>query len=120
VLALALATALALGPSSTATQLTITVWPDGGADSTTWTLRCDPDGGTLPRSARACRTLAALESPFAPIPPDTACIQVYGGPQRALVRGTYRGRRIWTRFARRNGCETSRWNRHAALFPVAS
>jgi hypothetical protein len=32
------------------------------------------------------------------------------------VRGTYQGRRIWTRFARRDGCEIARWNRHRFLF----
>jgi hypothetical protein len=120
VLVLALALALAAGSNSGETQLTITVWPRGTGESASWILRCDPAGGTLPRAGRACRALAALEAPFAPIRPDAVCTQVYGGPQKAFVRGTYRGRRIWTRFARRDGCETDRWRRHAALFPVAT
>ncbi len=91
------------------TSLTITVWPGAGTDSFTWTLRC-------PSPSRACAALARLERPFAPIPKDAICTQIYGGPQRALVRGTYQGRRIWTRFARRNGCEIARWNRHRFLF----
>ena len=68
-------------------------------------------GTTLARPTRACRRLASLERPFAPTPPGTACTQIYGGPQVALVAGTYRGARIWTRFHRRDGCEIARWDR---------
>jgi hypothetical protein len=104
---------------SDSTSLRITVWPQGKpGPSTQRTLRCDPATGTLARPARACRRLAALEKPFAPIPPDTACTQIYGGPEVALVAGTYHGTRIWTRFQRRNGCEIARWNRLAFLFPL--
>jgi hypothetical protein len=91
------------------TSLTITVWPGAGPESFTYTLRC-------PSPNPDCAALARVARPFAPIPPEMACIELYGGPQRALVRGTFRGRRIWTRFARRDGCEIGRWNRHAFLF----
>jgi hypothetical protein len=46
----------------------------------------------------------------------TVCTQIYGGPQEAVVRGTFRGRRVSIRFTRRNGCEIARWNRVAFLF----
>jgi hypothetical protein len=36
--------------------------------------------------------------------------------REALVRGTFRGRRVSIRFTRRNGCEIARWNRMAFLF----
>jgi hypothetical protein len=91
------------------TSLTITVWPGAGPDSFTHTLRC-------PSADRDCAALTRLERPFEPVPADAVCTQIYGGPQRAFVHGTYRGRRIWTRFARRNGCEIARWNRHRFLF----
>jgi hypothetical protein len=64
----------------------------------------------------ACRRLAALKQPFTPVPPDVVCTQVFAGPQEALVTGTFRGRKVWARFNRRNGCQTDRWNRHAFLF----
>jgi hypothetical protein len=116
VLAALLALALAGSPSA---QLTITVWPTGPAHAArVWTLRCDPVGGTLPRRGAACSRLAALRAPFAPTPPETACTQIYGGPQEALVRGSFRGGKVWARFARSNGCAVSRWNRVAFLFPV--
>lgn len=100
-----------------AVSLTITVFPNGpGKGSHTWTLRCSPPGGTLPAPAAACRRLLALRSPFAPIPPTTACTQVYGGPQEAIVRGTFAGRRVRTRFTRENGCAIARWDRVRFLF----
>lgn len=112
-----LALALA-GPPST--SLTITVWPQGRTHaSRTWTLRCDPTGGTLPRRVDACRRLNAFTSdPFAPTPPGTACSMIYGGPQVAVVHGAFRGRHLWTTLRRRDGCEISRWNRVSFLFPV--
>jgi hypothetical protein len=100
------------------TSLTISFRERDGATPLVRTLRCDPPGGSLPRPTRACAALAALARPFAPIPKNVACTEIYGGPQTALVTGTYRGRRIWARFARRNGCEIDRWTRHGFLFPA--
>ena len=111
--------ALALaGPSSA--QLTVTVWFGGRAHaSRSWTLQCSPIGGTLPRRAAACAGLARLGAGvFAPVPPETVCSQIYGGPQVGVVRGLFRGRRVRATFTRRNGCEIARWNRVAFLFPV--
>jgi subtilisin inhibitor-like len=116
--------ALLLVPAATAAtsaSLRITVWPEGrNHGSTTWTLRCAPNGGTLPARARACRRLASLRSPFAPVPRDTACTQVYGGPQVAHVRGTFLGRRVEAWFNRQDGCEVQRWQAVRFLFPVGT
>jgi hypothetical protein len=103
-------------------RLTITVWPQGmeGSSARRWTLRCGPAGGTHPNPARACARLASISAPFRPVPADAICTQVYGGPQEALVTGTYRGRRVNARFNRVNGCEIARWNRVAVLFPIAA
>jgi hypothetical protein len=101
-------------------RLTITIWAKGqGTPSRTYTLRCGPTGGTLPRAARACRVLASLRKPFAPVPRMSACTEIYGGPQEALVRGVVRGRRIWAHLDRSNGCEIARWDLHRAFLPVA-
>ncbi|MGH3104589.1 MAG: SSI family serine proteinase inhibitor [Gaiellaceae bacterium] len=113
--ALAASTALA---SSPANELRITVWPDGRAKAShRWTLRCGPSGGTLPGARLACASLARRANPFRPIASDAVCTELYGGPQEALVTGRYRGRRIWTRFARTDGCQIERWNRLRFLFP---
>ena len=57
-----------------------------------------------------------MARPFAPVPKGVACTQIYGGPQIAIVSGTFRGRRVWARFSRVDGCQTERWNRVRFLF----
>jgi hypothetical protein len=109
-------TACAAGSAGSpgATALKVTYWENGrdGSAPVVWTLRCDPARGTLPRPVRACRRLAAGGPKlFAPVPPDTACTEIYGGPQVARVVGIVQGTRIWTTFTRVNGCEIERWNR---------
>jgi len=103
-------------------RLTITVWPDGGdaGGEQRWTLRCGPLGGTLPQRARACERLSTLTNPFRPVPKDALCTQIYGGPEVALVTGTFRGRQVNARFNRTDGCQIARWNRVAVLFPVSA
>jgi hypothetical protein len=101
------------------TRLTISFWPEGrgtGAPQR-WTLRCDPAGGTLPRAPAVCRQLYALAKPFAPTRKDLVCTDQYGGPQQAVVAGTYKGNRTWVLLGMRNGCEISRAKRLAFLVP---
>ena len=115
------ALAFSAGAAATTANLTIVVWPLGTAKGgeKTWTLRCNPAGGTLPHAVNACRRLASLRSPFAPVPVDVACSTIYGGPQVAVVRGSFRGHGIWARFKRTDSCQTERWNRVAFLVPIA-
>ena len=103
-----------------ATNLLIVVHPDGSKSlGNSFRLRCDPPGGTHPEAAKACEALSALDRPFAPTPPDTACTEVYGGRQTAEIRGTYLGSSVRVTFARVNGCEIARWDRLAILFQPA-
>jgi hypothetical protein len=99
-----------------ATALTIAFSPGNGAATRHHTLHCSPAGGTLPRAADACTRLAGLNAPFAPVPPNTMCTQIFGGPQVAHVSGTFRGHTVRTTFNRRGGCEIARWNRVSFLF----
>jgi hypothetical protein len=106
-------------PSSpaSATHLEVEYWPQGvGSESRRSTLDCPP-GSAL----EACRLLASAGADlFAPVPKDVACNEIYGGPQVAEVRGTFRGRPVNARFNRTNGCEIERWNRMQFLLPTAS
>ena len=105
-------TASAATPATTA--LRVTYWEDVAkpSESITWTLRCNPARGSLPRPARACSRLAAGGARlFARLPRNIVCTEIYGGPQRARVVGTVNGRRIFATFARSNGCEIDRWQR---------
>jgi Tol biopolymer transport system component len=105
------------------TSLTIRVKPDSNQPRSpvrTFTLRCHPTSGTLPRAAAACASLTRIQNPFAPVPSDSACTQIYGGPQSATVVGLYGGKSVRTTFRRNDGCEIARWNRVRFLFPIAT
>jgi hypothetical protein len=102
----------AAGPQRS--RLIITV-DSGPGLSQTWTLRCDPVGGSHPRRGKACAFLEGLARPFAPLPPDLACTMVYGGPERARVTGHWHGRLVDVSFARTNGCEIARWQQYQVL-----
>ena len=102
------------GGAAKQTALTITFWPDEQVPGTfeRWTLRCAPPGGTLPNRRRACSKLSNMTvRAFAQVPQDAICTQIYGGPQKAVVKGTVGGQRIWASFRRRNGCEIDRLDR---------
>ncbi|HEY7381899.1 MAG TPA: SSI family serine proteinase inhibitor [Gaiella sp.] len=122
---LALAGSILLAPAAGAaegrTELRIAYREDARrqAPPLVWTLRCDPSGGTHPSPARACEGLARVgRDAFRPVPPQTACTEIYGGPQTAVVAGTVDGKRVWTRLRRDNGCEIARWDRLRFLIPA--
>jgi hypothetical protein len=112
--AVLIVTALAAAGTQSSTSLRVTYWENSAnaGASVTWTLRCNPPRGSLPRKAVACRRLAVGGAkPFSPVPKNVACTEIYGGPQNARVVGTVAGKRIWVTFTRTNGCEIERWNR---------
>ena len=77
-------------------------------------LRCE-EVGEAAGDAR-CRRLGGLEpEDLAPVPPDRACTQVYGGPATARVEGRLRGRPVEASFELSDGCEIARWRRNSAL-----
>lgn len=99
--------------TATGTSLRITYWEGGSKPDArvTWTLRCNPPRGSLPRRTAACRRLATGGPKlFSPIPANTVCTEIYGGPQMARVVGTVSGKRVWATFTRTNGCHIGRWN----------
>lgn len=108
------------GPGSGATQagtteLTIAVSAGRGRGERTYSLVCEPAGGDHPDPEAACRLLSELEDPFAPVPPDAMCAEIYGGPQTATVTGTLRGEPVNAEFSRTDGCQIARWDKHATL-----
>jgi hypothetical protein len=100
----------------------MTIWPEGEGtgDSLEYTLTCDPPGGTHPNPESACEALQELGAEaFAPVPPEVACTQQYGGPMQAQVRGTVGGEAVDARLAYTDGCEIARWDALAAVVPRA-
>lgn len=99
------------------TDLRISYFPQGRSegDRTLWTLRCEPAGGTLAKAGSACQKLNRLKNPFAPLPKDLQCTDIYGGPDQALITGIHKGRKVWVMLGLRNGCEIARWRKLAFL-----
>lgn len=103
--------------STPATRLEVEVLSKPGAEPQRWTLTCEPTGGDHPDPAKACADLAREPTPFAPPPGDAACTQIYGGPQTAVVRGTYQGKAVSVELARTDGCRIAQWDRLGAVLP---
>lgn len=94
------------------THLTITVAATEKAAPQSWTLSCEPTGGSLPKAADACAFVAKTPAEaLAPVPGHMACTMIFGGPQVATVKGTWRGKAVDARLNRTNGCEVDRWNK---------
>jgi hypothetical protein len=72
---------------------------------------------TLPDPEAALEAVERFgEDIFFPKPgPPRLCTQQYGGPQVAVVTGTFYGRTVNARFQRTDGCEIARWKAMAAL-----
>ena len=102
---------------SAGAELTI-VYQDGTGATTTWTLACDPPGGTHPHPEAACAALAARGAiALPPVDPRMMCTQIYGGPQQATITGSWRGERVKSVLRRTNGCEIARWKNLTGLLP---
>lgn len=102
-------------PREAQTRLTIRVTPTPDAQTHEWTLTCRPPGGSHPAPEAACAALREAGDPFKPVPPDVMCTQIYGGPQTAVIEGTWRGEHVRATYNRINGCEIQRWE---AIKPV--
>jgi hypothetical protein len=93
---------------------------DGSAPER-YTLNCaDVAGSDHPAAQDACDHLAAMEEPFAPLPADAMCAQVYDGPQTAHVTGRWRGEPVDLQLARNDGCHISQWDGLGPLLPGPS
>lgn len=103
-----------------ATALSVELWPagEGQGAAVTATLTCDPAGGDLPDPGAACAALTAEADALGPVPPDTACTELYGGPEQARITGTLDGEPIDASLSRANGCEIDRWERLLPLLPA--
>lgn len=89
-----------------------------GSPPQRWTLECgEPPGGNHPDPLAACAHLAAAEDPFAPLPPDQLCTEIYGGPQAARVTGTWQGEPVDLQVGRTDGCAIAQWDGLGPLLP---
>ena len=91
-----------------------------GSPQQRWTLTCaDSVSGDHPQAEEACEHLKSLDEPFAPLPDDQICTQVYGGPQTAHVTGVWGGDPVDLQLSRTDGCRISQWDGLVPLVPPA-
>jgi hypothetical protein len=76
-----------------------------------------PVESNLPDPAGAVAAVERFgEGIFFPAPgPPMLCTQQYGGPQVAVVTGTFGARQVQCRFSLTDGCEIARWHALAPL-----
>jgi len=96
-------------------RLVVEVRDHPDAEPTRWTLGCDPPGGDHPDPVGACAALAASVQPFDPVPDASKCAQIWSGPERAVISGTWRGRPVHAEYTRTDACEEARWRALAAV-----
>jgi hypothetical protein len=90
---------------------------DGSAPER-YTLDCaDIAGSDHPEAQAACDHLADLEEPFAPLPADMICAQVFDGPETARVTGRWHGEPVDVQLARNDSCRTTQWASLGPLLP---
>lgn len=99
-------------------------YDDGAGNARRATLTCDGEGSRATgflrhrNAARLCARAYTLERFLGRAPDNTrACTEVFGGPDRAVIRGNIRGTAVARRFGRSDGCEIADWDRAQRLLP---
>ncbi len=120
---------LAAAPSARAgdepsVRLTITFTRDTGARRHVATLRCSGSRASARGwlrdlgTASACRLARRRASLLTASPdPGRVCTQIFGGPERARVRGRIGRREVARGFSRGDGCRIADWDRAVPLLP---
>ncbi|MGW3110857.1 SSI family serine proteinase inhibitor [Streptomyces sp. NPDC001091] len=102
-------------------HLTLVVHGAGAGRDGVRELFCHPAAGDHPEPAAACRVLDENtrwgRDTFAPVPPDSICTMIDGGPATAHVTGYWAGRPVDAAFRRGDGCEIARWDRLVPFLP---
>lgn len=108
------------GISRADNDLEIEIDRGDGSGPERYTLTCvGVVEGDHPRAEEACEHLKAMDEPFAPIPDDAVCTQIYGGPETAHVTGLWRGEPVDLELSRTDGCRVDQWERLGPLLAPA-
>ena len=105
---------------SEGTDVTITLDPDGPGGEPAQEAKVECPGANSPQAV--CSAIDELPNgAAAPVPPETPCTEIYGGPDAVTIEGTLNTEPIDARLTRESGCEIERFERFgtvlAALFP---
>jgi hypothetical protein len=100
------------GEPEATTEVTITLDPDGpgGEQRRSVEVVCSSNDPAL------CPQVEDLTAEdLEPVPPETACTEIYGGPDVVTIAGTLRGERVDAELNRTDGCEIERFDRLTPL-----
>jgi hypothetical protein len=102
------------GSTGTLAKLVVTVDADGArGEQQPRELKLDC---AAPTDSQACGAAAGVSAAdLQKTPGDTACTQIFGGPEEATIKGEIRGDPVDASFKRSDGCEITRWDRVKAL-----
>ena len=96
-------------PAEGDTSLTVTLdpdGPDGPEEEMAEEVTCEDASDDA-----ACLAVAEIEvGALDPVSPDTACTEIFGGPDTASLEGTIEGEDVDVDLTRANGCEIERFD----------
>ena len=101
------------GDAAAASELTVVLDPDGpgGMPERNAQVSCEEAG-----DAASCPELEGITlADFEPLPPATACTEIYGGPDLVTISGTLDGEPVEAELTRADGCQIERFDRFSAL-----
>jgi hypothetical protein len=107
-----------VGPSTvTQVSLDVTIYSADNGMPYSRTLRCDPDGGTVPDPVSACARLLADPSLLDPhsVGHVIACPMIMATGGRMVIDGTYLGRHVAETILD-GGCDLQRWAELRQIF----
>ncbi len=97
--------------TTTDVEFTLDADGPGGKPSRSVAVACEST-----RGARFCPRVDGLAADdLEPVPPETACTEIYGGPDVLTVSGTLHGEQVDAELTRVNGCEIERFDRFTPL-----
>jgi hypothetical protein len=96
-------------PAEGGSSLTVTLdpdGPDGKEEEMSEEVTCE-DGS----DDAVCQAVADIDvDALAPVSPDTACTEIFGGPDTASLKGIIEGEEVDVDLTRANGCEIERFD----------
>jgi hypothetical protein len=93
---------------STALAVTLDVDGAGGKPPSEAELVC-PDRGPESSPAACAAATGLTASDADPVPPDTPCTKIYGGPDVVTLAGMLGGEQVDAQLTRADGCEIERF-----------
>lgn len=95
--------------------LTVSFAGPGPGPTGSWTLRCDPPGGTDRDPAAACAALIAKPDLLFPAPVRQECPMIRLDAPAAVIDGTYFGKAVHEQVVA-GGCDLGRWHALRKIF----